>query len=214
MKLMMGFALTLIVTIALFGAKCPHFGRIQKDLLNEAQTNRLHARSMSRARNLREGAPIRYTTEIAAVANDGGALEQMRRREISGAVFVTSRPVNTFVKEKWDEGFKFLPKFEDYYIPSYIDSADYPNLIAKGARIATIAVPSILTSLSLSAPRYLWVARFVDQLFGKVSKPQPPNFDPQWRSVNFATQTSGFQPFQAAQEWLDRARTAKPSEHA
>src|ERR1700704_1486491 len=67
------------------------------------------------------------------------ALEQLRRGEIAGVVFVTSKPVDAFVKGTWPEGYKFLPvdyeaKFGDYYMPSYLDSADYPNLIAKGER--------------------------------------------------------------------------------
>src|SRR5216110_2251979 len=46
------------------------------------------------------------------------ALEQMKRGEIAGVVFVTSKPVDAFVKGTWGEGFKFLPldydaKFED-----------------------------------------------------------------------------------------------------
>jgi hypothetical protein len=61
------------------------------------------------------------------------ALEQMRRGEIAGVVFLTSKPVDAFVRGKWEEGFKFLPveygsKFEDYYLPSHLDSTDYPNL--------------------------------------------------------------------------------------
>jgi TRAP-type uncharacterized transport system substrate-binding protein len=61
------------------------------------------------------------------------ALEQMKRGEIAGVVFVTSKPVDAFVRGKWEGGYKFLPvnydaKFEDYYIPSYLESADYPTL--------------------------------------------------------------------------------------
>src|SRR3954453_21777981 len=37
------------------------------------------------------------------------ALEQMKRGEIAGVVFVTSKPVDAFVKGKWEEGYKFLP---------------------------------------------------------------------------------------------------------
>src|ERR1700693_948752 len=81
------------------------------------------------------------------------ALEQMKRGEIAGVVFVTSKPVDAFVRGKWEEGFKFLPveygpKFEDYYISSSLDAEDYPNLIAKGGRIATISVPTILASFN------------------------------------------------------------------
>src|SRR3954454_5557597 len=89
------------------------------------------------------------------------ALEQLRRGEIAGVVFVTSKPVDAFAKGKWDDGFKFLPveygsKFEDYYLPSYLDPTDYPNLIAKGDRISTIAVPTILSAYNwrIGSDRY------------------------------------------------------------
>ena len=105
------------------------------------------------------------------------ALEQMRRGEIAAVVFITSKPVDAFVKGKWEDGFKFLPvefgpKFQDYYISSYLDPADYPNLIAKDQRIATIAVPTLLASYKWRAdsPRYRRVARFVELLFGRIDK--------------------------------------------
>src|SRR6266403_2792879 len=111
------------------------------------------------------------------------ALEQLKRGEIAGVVFVTSKPVDACVKGRWEPGFKFLAveygsKFEDYYLPSYLEPTDYPNLIAKGERIATIAVPTILASFNWrpSSPRYHRVARFVDQLFSRVDKLQAPGF--------------------------------------
>ena len=75
----------------------------------------------------------------------------MKRGEIAGVVFVTSKPVDAFVKGKWEEGYKFLPvaydsKFEDYYLSSSLDSTDYPNLVASGERIETIAAPTILAT--------------------------------------------------------------------
>ncbi len=140
------------------------------------------------------------------------ALEQMRRGEIAAVVFVTSKPVDAFVKGKWEEGFKFLPvefgpKFQDYYISSYLDAADYPNLIAKDQRIATIAVPTILASYKWrpDSPRYRRVARFVDLLFGRIDKLRSAGFDPKWKDVNLSTQAPGLERLQAAQEWLDRS---------
>src|SRR6266850_1511937 len=64
------------------------------------------------------------------------ALEQMKRGEVSAVVFVTSKPVDAFLKGRWEDGFKFLPidytsTFEDYYLPSYLDSTDYPTLVAR-----------------------------------------------------------------------------------
>jgi TRAP-type uncharacterized transport system substrate-binding protein len=150
------------------------------------------------------------------------ALEQMKRGDIAAVVFVTSKPVNAFVKGKWEPGFKFLPvtygpKFEDYYVSSYLDSADYPSLIAKGERVATIAVPTILASYNWKpdSPRYRRVARFVDELFSRVDKLKAPGFEPQWKDVNLTTRASGLERFKAAQEWLDRsaAATTKQSGH-
>jgi hypothetical protein len=148
------------------------------------------------------------------------ALEQMKHGEIAAVVFVTSKPVDAFVKGKWEEGFKFLPveygpRFADYYLPSYLEPTDYPNLIAKGERIATIAVPTILASYNWrdGSPRYLRVARFVDELFGRVDKLRAPGFNSKWKDVNLATAVPGLQRFRAAQEWLDRASTATQGEH-
>jgi TRAP-type uncharacterized transport system substrate-binding protein len=145
------------------------------------------------------------------------ALEQLRRGEIAGVVFVTSKPVDAFVKRKWEEGFKFLPvdydvKFEDYYLPSYLDSSDYPNLIVKNERIATIAVPTILAAYNWrpDSDRYRRVERFVDDLFGRVDKLKTLGFDPKWKDVNLSAKVPGLQRFKAAQEWLDRSRTDKP----
>ena len=148
------------------------------------------------------------------------ALEQLKRGEIAGVVFVTSKPVDAFVKGKWEQGFKFLAveygsKFEDYYLPSYLEPADYPNLIAKGERIATIAVPTILATFNWrsGSPRYLRVARFVDELFNRVDKLKSPGFDPKWKDVNLTTRVPGLERFQPAQEWLDRTSPTKQSGH-
>src|SRR6202022_1810610 len=147
------------------------------------------------------------------------ALEQLKRGEISAVVFVTSKPVDAFLKGRWETGFKFLPvdydsKFEDYYLPSYLDSTDYPNLIGKGERISTIAVPTILTAYSWrpGSDRYRRVARFVDDLFSRVDKLQAPGFDPKWKDINLSARIPGLERFQAAQEWIDRSNTAQRNE--
>jgi len=144
------------------------------------------------------------------------ALEQMKRGEIAAVVFVTAKPVDAFVKGKWDEGFKFLPvefgsKFEDHYVASSLEPTDYPNLIAKGERIATIAVPTILASFNWrpDSSHYPRVARFVNELFDRADKLKSPGFDAKWKDVDLAAPVPGLKRFQAAQQWLDRAANAK-----
>jgi TRAP-type uncharacterized transport system substrate-binding protein len=143
------------------------------------------------------------------------ALEQLKRGEIAAVVFVTAKPVDAFAKGKWEGGYKFLPvefgpKFEDYYLPTSLDSTDYPNLIAKGEKVPTISVPTILAAFNWrpNSPRYRKVARFVDELFSRIDKLKSPGFDPKWKDVNLAAHVPGLDRFLAAQEWLDRNANA------
>ncbi|MGY3441172.1 MULTISPECIES: TAXI family TRAP transporter solute-binding subunit [unclassified Bradyrhizobium] len=148
------------------------------------------------------------------------ALEQMRKGEMAAVVFITSKPVDAFVKGKFEAGFKFLPvpydsKFEDYYLPAALDAADYPNLIKQGDRVATISVPTVLVAFNWPATsnRFERVARFVDTLFSRIDKLQGPGFDPKWKSINLGATVPGLARFPAAQAWLDRqARTTRASQ--
>jgi TRAP-type uncharacterized transport system substrate-binding protein len=149
------------------------------------------------------------------------ALEQMKRGEVSAVVFITSKPVDAFLKGHWDPGFKFLPleydsRFEDYYLPSSIDSTDYPGLVPKAERIATIAVPTVVVAFNWpqNSNRYRRVARLVDMLFSRIGRLQSSGFDPKWKEVNLRASVPGLERFRAAQEWLDRpqAVTAVPSQ--
>jgi TRAP-type uncharacterized transport system substrate-binding protein len=149
------------------------------------------------------------------------ALEQMRHGDVSAVVFVTSKPVDAFLKGRWDSGFKFLPveydaRFEDYYLPSSLEAADYPNLVPKGERVATLAVPTILAVYNWpqQSDRYLRLSRLVDYLFSRLDRLQAPGFDPKWKEVNLRANVPGLVRFRPAQEWLDRpqAGTARLSQ--
>ena len=144
------------------------------------------------------------------------ALEQMRKGEIAAVVFITSKPVDPFVRGRWEPGFKFLPvdygrKFEDYYLPSVLEASDYPSLIKQGERVSTIAVPTVLVAFNWQdrSNRYKRVARLVDYLFSRIDRLQAPGFDPKWKSINLAATVPGLARSSAAQAWLDRQARAK-----
>ncbi|WP_375786369.1 TAXI family TRAP transporter solute-binding subunit [Bradyrhizobium sp. Pha-3] len=147
------------------------------------------------------------------------ALEQMRKGEMAAVVFITSKPVDAFVKGRFESGFKFLPvpydsKFEDYYLPAALDAADYPNLIKPGDRVTTIAVPTALVAFNWPANsnRFERVARFVDHLFSRIDKLQGAGFDPKWKSINLGATVPGLARFPAAQTWLEgQSSTARAS---
>jgi hypothetical protein len=139
------------------------------------------------------------------------ALEQMKRGELSAVVFVTSKPVDAFVKGRWEPGFKFLAveydaEFEDYYLPSSIDATDYPSLVREDERIATIAVPTILAAYKWPqrSDRYRRVERLVDHLFSRLDQLQAPGFDPKWKQVNLRANVPSLGRSRPAQDWLDR----------
>jgi TRAP-type uncharacterized transport system substrate-binding protein len=142
------------------------------------------------------------------------ALQQMRSGEMAAVVFITSKPIDAFLKGKWDEGFKFLPveygpKFEDYYLPSVLDAKDYPNLIRQGQEIETLAAPTILTAYNwpTTSDRYRRVARFTEYLFSRIDRLHAQGFDSKWKDVNLNAKVPGLERFRAAQEWLN-ANTA------
>jgi len=141
------------------------------------------------------------------------ALQQMKKGEndMAAVVFITSKPVDAFLRGQWEPGFKFLPvtydaKFEDYYLPAALEAADYPNLIKAGERIPTVAVSTALVSYNWPAGsnRYHRVARFSDHLFSRIDKLQVAGFDPKWKTINLGATVPGLARFPAAQEWLDR----------
>jgi hypothetical protein len=141
------------------------------------------------------------------------ALEQMRRGEggMAAVVFVTSKPVEAFLRGRWDPGFKLLPvEIEDpgFYTPSVLTSKDYPQLIPEGQEVPTISVATILAAYNWpkGSDRYARLARLVDHLFGRLDQLHAPGFHPAWRDVNVAAQVPGLRRFAPAQEWIDRNR--------
>jgi TRAP-type uncharacterized transport system substrate-binding protein len=146
------------------------------------------------------------------------ALQQMRKGDMAAVVFITSKPVDAFLRGQWEPGFKFLPvtydsKFEDYYLPAALEAADYPLLIKPGERLSTIAVPTVLVAYNWPANsnRYQRVGRFTDYLFTRIDKLQAPGFDAKWKTINLAATVPGLTRFPATQEWLDR-QARKPQE--
>src|SRR4051794_4177200 len=118
------------------------------------------------------------------------ALEQMRTGQVDMAavVFITSKPIDAFLRGKWDPGFKFLAvPYQDtgFYLPSTLTASDYPQLIPQGEEVQTIAIPTILAAFNWpkGSDRYKRVARLTDNLFSRLDKLQGPGFHPKWKDV-------------------------------
>ena len=184
-----------------------------------------------------EGKPVNFNTEGTAAAYSGPiiferlgikvdakfvphniAMEEMKKGPAYAAtVWVSSKPLAPFLKGKFPEGFKFLPVAYsdklDYYMPSYLDAADYPALIPAGQRIATISVPAVLAVYEWPADsdRHRRLVRFVDYLFQRFEKLQTePGYHPKWKDVNLAASVPGWQRFKPLQDRLDKVAAPQP----
>ena len=147
--------------------------------------------------------------------NNALALEAMRKGELAGIVHVVGKPNDLFAKFKPEPGFHFLPlefsaKFEDYYIPAELTSADYPNLIAKGESIPTISVSALLAvyNWAPNTDRYRRCVRFIEYLFDRFDKLRGPTYQPGWKQMNLAGTIPGWTRFPPAQEMINKMAAA------
>ena len=149
--------------------------------------------------------------------------EMVKGGTYAATFWVSSKPLDPFVKRKFPEGFKFLPidfseKLQDYYLPAYLEPQDYPGLIPAGTRVSTVAVPTVLAAYNHAKDndRYRRQARFVDYLFARLENLQKkPGFDPKWKDINLAATIPGWQRFAPVQAKLDgtpdAAKAAAPA---
>lgn len=138
------------------------------------------------------------------------AIEKIRTGEIAAAFVVTGKPADSMLAVKPGDGLHFLPvrfvsDLVDIYLPSSLTHEDYPNLIAEGQEIETIAIGEVLAvyNWERDSERYRKLKRFVDALFGNFQKFHEPVRHPKWKDVYLGAILPGWQRFQPAQDWLD-----------
>jgi uncharacterized protein len=92
------------------------------------------------------------------------------------------------------------------YVPSVLTNAEYPNLVAPGEDVETIASSTLLMVYNWpqGTERYNRVAKFVDALFSKIEQFREPSRHPKWRDTNLSTSVPGLQRFKAAEDWLSQ----------
>ncbi len=148
--------------------------------------------------------------------NNSIALEKMRTGEIAAVVHVVGKPNELFTKFKPEPGFHFLPidfteKFNDFYVPIELTNDDYPALIAKGEKIDSIGVSTVLAVYNWpkESDRYRRVSRFIEQFYAKFEQFQKPPFQPKWKEINLAASVPGWKRYSVAEEMLPRSNPAE-----
>jgi TRAP transporter TAXI family solute receptor len=136
------------------------------------------------------------------------AMEKLKAGEIDAVIACGGKPYKSVAAFK-DDRFHLVPV--DYakplqadYLPATLTAKDYPNLIAEGARVDTIAVPAVLAAYNWApnTDRYRKLAQFVDAFFTKFPAFQKPPFHPKWREVSLSTPLPDWQRLPAAEQWL------------
>ena len=138
------------------------------------------------------------------------AIEKIRAGEIAAAFVVTGKPADSMLDVRPGQGLHFVPvpfvsSLADTYLPSSLSHDDYPNLIAEGESVETIAVGEVLAVYNWEPDheRYKKLERFVHTLFDNIEMFHEPIRHRKWKDVVLTADLPGWQRFQPAQEWLD-----------
>ncbi|HWN49321.1 MAG TPA: TAXI family TRAP transporter solute-binding subunit [Xanthobacteraceae bacterium] len=145
------------------------------------------------------------------------AIEKMKSGEIAAIFQLGAKPNDLLAKLKPEPGLHFVPlnwgpKFSDYYLPATLTHDDYPNLIAPGDSVDTLAVPVVLAVYNWpkNSDRFRRVERFVHYYFERFDKLKQPSFHPKWKEINLAARVPGWVRYPVAEEVLAATAAKEP----
>ncbi|MEO8321167.1 MAG: TAXI family TRAP transporter solute-binding subunit, partial [Bradyrhizobium sp.] len=122
------------------------------------------------------------------------SMEMLKKGELDAVIAVGGKPYKSVSGFKDDKDrFHFVPvdyarPLQNDYLPAVLTAKDYPNLIAEGERVDTIAVPAVLAAYNWApnTERYRKLSLFVDAFFTKFPTFQNPPFHPKWKEVSLS----------------------------
>jgi TRAP transporter TAXI family solute receptor len=137
------------------------------------------------------------------------AFEQLKNGDIAATILTTAAPASAVKPLKASDGYRLLSvplagALIDDYIPARLTSSDYPNLIAPGETVDTIAASSVLIAYNWpkGTDRYQRIDRFVKAFFAKFAELQKPPRNPKWREANLFATVRGWKRFDGAEAAL------------
>jgi TRAP transporter TAXI family solute receptor len=139
------------------------------------------------------------------------AMEKLKKGDLDAVIVVGGKPYASVTNFNNDGRFHlaavdYSKPLQSDYLPATLTSKDYPNLIAEGQTVDTIAVPSVLAAYNWApnTERSRKLALFVDAFFTKFLALQNPPFHPKWKEVSLAAPLAGWNRLPLAQQWLDK----------
>jgi uncharacterized protein len=147
--------------------------------------------------------------------DDADAVAKLKSGAIDATVVIAGKPAQLLSEVGADSGFTlvglpYAKGLEDSTYPATLTHEDYPELIAPGARIDTVAVCAVLVSFNWAkdSTRTKKLDRFVNRFFSNFDAFLEAPRHPKWQEVNFAATLEGWQRSPLAQRWIDEAKTA------
>jgi TRAP transporter TAXI family solute receptor len=139
--------------------------------------------------------------------------EALKRGEIAATILIAGKPTGSTRTLKASEGFKILPvaytkALQDDFLPAVLTHEDYPDLLAKGEKIDTVAVSCVLIAYNWDkgTDRYQRISRFIENFFPRIADFQKKPRHPKWKEANLAAVVPGWKRHDAAEEWLAKNR--------
>jgi len=145
---------------------------------------------------------INVTYDSAHLNDDTGALQEVIDGRADAWIVGTAKVMPI----------PYDPRLQDLYLPSEFTGEEYPNLLAPGERIETVAAGILLVAFNWpeNTDRYQKVSRFVDALFSRIDEFSKPPRHPKWKEASISAVIPGWQRFKAAQDWINRWREQHP----
>jgi TRAP transporter TAXI family solute receptor len=137
------------------------------------------------------------------------AMEKLKNGQIDAIVITVGKPAPGIAPLKVSDGYHILPMpytaaLIDDYLPTTLTHDDYPNLIAPGETIDTLASGTVLLAYNWSknSDRYRRIDKFVQAFFSSFSQFLKPPRHNKWHETNLAGTVPGWKRFEGAEEWL------------
>jgi uncharacterized protein len=148
------------------------------------------------------------------------ALKRLLEGEIAAVAVSTGAPQDLLARLGADSGLHLVPidgeslagrnlkPIRDDYLPAELTHEMYPNLIAPGETVPTVASRVLLVIYNWEEDhvRYKRSSQFVSEFFSRIDEIRTAARHPKWREVNLAAEVPGWTRFKPAQAWLDQSQ--------
>ena len=137
------------------------------------------------------------------------AFEKLKNGEIAATLLTSGAPASALKPLKASDGYRLISvplaaSLIDDYVPARLTNADYPNLIAPGEVVDTIAVSSVLIAYNWpkDTDRYRRIDKFVRAFFTNFADLLKPPRNPRWHDANLFANVRGWKRFDGAESAL------------